>query len=98
MVPAVSIALVAAVILFILWVRPSDLPPPEIDPPTRPWEERKARIYENLRDLQFEYRLNKLSDEDYQRTKADLQKELALVLAEIDKLSPAKPATEKVKA
>src|SRR5207248_320934 len=48
--------------------------------------ERKAAIYENLRDLQFEYRVGKLSDQDYQQTKLDLQKELAGVLAEIDRL------------
>ena len=87
MIPVLSVALVTLVIAFILLVRPSDLPPIEIDPPERPWLERKARIYENLRDLQFEYRLDKLSDVDYQRTKAELQKELAVVLAEIDKLS-----------
>jgi hypothetical protein len=89
MIPALSVALVAIVIAFILMVRPSDLPPLEVDPPERPWLERKARIYENLRDLQFEYRLDKLSDVDYQSTKAELQKELALVLAELDKLANA---------
>jgi hypothetical protein len=47
-------------------------------------EERKAAIYENLRDLQFEYRVGKLSDSDYQQTKLTLQKELAGVLAEIE--------------
>jgi hypothetical protein len=88
MIVAFSVALVAAVVLFILWVRPSDLPPPEAVNPARPWEERKARIYENLRDLQFEYRLDKLSEADYQRGKAELQKELAMVLAELDKLAP----------
>ncbi len=87
MIAAASVALVALVIAFVLLVRPSDLPPVEIDPPTRPWEERKARIYENLRDLQFDYRLDKLSDVDYQRSKAEMQKELAMVLAEIDRLS-----------
>ena len=35
-------------------------------------DDRKAQIYENLRDLQFEYRVGKLSDEDYQSTKRDL--------------------------
>ena len=48
--------------------------------------ERKDAVYENLRDLQFEYRVGKLSDQDYQQTKQDLQKELAGVLAEIDRL------------
>ena len=55
--------------------------------PTAHLEERKSQIYENLRDLQFEYRLGKLSDADYQKTKVDLQRELAKVLAEIDTVS-----------
>ena len=75
-----------AVIAFVLGVRPKDLPIPEPESPFRHLDERKAAIYENLRDLQFEYRLGKLSDQDYQATKADLQKELAAVLAEVDKV------------
>ena len=47
-------------------------------------EVRKASIYENLRDLQFEFRVGKLSDEDYQRTKTELQTQLAAVLGEIE--------------
>jgi rRNA maturation endonuclease Nob1 len=47
-------------------------------------EDRKQAIYDNLRDLQFEYRLGKLSDEDYQQTKQALQRELAGVLAEME--------------
>ena len=64
---------------------PSDLPAPEPVSPFQHLDERKAAIYENLRDLQFEYRVGKLSDADYQTTKKDLQKELAGVLAEIDR-------------
>src|SRR3954454_384687 len=75
-----------AVIAFVLGVRPRDLPVPEPESPFQHLDERKAAIYENLRDLQFEYRLGKLSDADYQATKKDLQKELAGVLAEVDKL------------
>ena len=75
-----------AAIAFILGVRPKDLPEPEPESPFHHLDERKAAIYENLRDLQFEYRVGKLSDEDYQSTKRDLQKELAGVLAEVDKL------------
>jgi hypothetical protein len=74
------------VIAFILGVRAKDLPEPEPQSPFRHLDERKAAIYENLRDLQFEYRVGKLSDEDYQNTKRDLQKELAVVLSEVDKL------------
>lgn len=79
-----AILLVLAVILFTLTIRAKDLPEPEPESPVKHLEERKARIYDNLRDLQFEYRVGKLSDADYQRTKVDLQKELATTLAEID--------------
>ena len=52
--------------------------------PIQHLEDRKYAIYDNLRDLQFEYRLGKLSDDDYQQTKQALQKELAVVLAETE--------------
>ncbi len=91
------IVVVAATVFFTLFVRLKDIPPPEPVSPTRHLEERKAAIYENLRDLQFEFRVGKLSDADYQQTKVTLQKELAGVIAEITRLSSspaAKPATK----
>ena len=48
-------------------------------------EQRKAQIYENLRDLVFEYRVGKLSSEDYQKNKVALQCELAAVVVAIAK-------------
>src|SRR6266567_6637726 len=91
-----TILVVAITVYFTLAVRPQDLPAVEPPSPTRHLEERKAAIYENLRDLQFEYRVGKLSDADYQQTKKDLQKELAQVLAEVDRvreqLGTVKPA------
>src|SRR5436190_76182 len=86
---AISCILTAGVLLYILGVRPKDLPPPQPVSPFAHLDERKAAIYENLRDLQFEYRVGKLSDADYQQTKQDLQKELAAVLAEVDRLKLA---------
>jgi hypothetical protein len=86
MIIAITCLVAIAVIAFILGVRAKDLPAPEPESPFQHLDERKAAIYENLRDLQFEYRLGKLSDADYQSTKKDLQKELAGVLAEVDKL------------
>jgi hypothetical protein len=65
------------------------LPEPEPVSPFAHLDERKAAIYENLRDLQFEYRVGKLSDADYQTTKHDLQRELAVVMAEVDKVKAA---------
>ena len=76
----------AGMIGFLLLIRFKDLPTPAPVSPFRHLDERKAAIYEGLRDLQFEYRLNKLSDQDYQTTKLELQKELARVLQETDRL------------
>lgn len=86
----IVILVVAATTMFTLFVRGKDVPPPEPVSPTRHLDERKATIYENLKDLQFEYRVGKLSDADYQSTKLTLQKELAAVLAEIEKIGPTK--------
>ena len=76
--------LVLAALLFTLFVRPQDVPEPVPVSPVQHLEDRKQAIYENLRDLQFEYRLGKLSDEDYQQTKQALQRELAGVLADTE--------------
>lgn len=83
---ALASLLAVGVIVFILSVRAKDLPQPEPVSPFYHLDERKAAIYENLRDLQFEYRVGKLSDQDYQQTKLDLQRELAGVMAEIDRV------------
>ena len=72
-------------------IRRKDLPQAVAAPPWQHLDSRKAAIYENLRDLQFEYRVGKLSDTDYQRTKTELQAELATVLAEIDTLKAGAP-------
>jgi len=90
---AAAILLIAVTVLFTFSVRDKDMPAPEPLSPTRHLDERRAAIYENLRDLQFEYRVGKLSDSDYQQTKVGLQKELAGVLAEIEKVSSGAPPT-----
>jgi hypothetical protein len=86
---AVTCVVAIAIMAFVLSVRQKDIPQPEPVSPFQHLDERKAAIYENLRDLQFEYRVGKLSDDDYQSTKKDLQKELARVLAEVDRLKNA---------
>src|ERR1700751_182704 len=48
--------------------------------------ERKDAVYENLRDLNFEYKAGKVPDADYQSMKAYLQEEAATLLAEIPRL------------
>ena len=48
--------------------------------------ERKDAVYENLRDLNFEYKAGKVPDADYQSLKSSLQDEAAALLAEIAQL------------
>ena len=79
-----ALALTAGALFFVLFVRTRDVPEPIPVSPTQHLEDRKGAIYDNLRDLQFEYRLGKLSDDDYRQTKLALQRELAVVLAEMD--------------
>lgn len=98
MIFAAAVLLVAAVLLLTFFIRPADVAEPETGSPLQFLEERKAAIYESLRDLQFEYRVGKLSDEDYQRTKVGLQSELAAVLAEMEKAQPVAPEPAKAKA
>jgi len=61
--------------------------------------ERKDAVYENLRDLNFEYLAGKVPDADYQSLKASLQEEAAGLLAEIARLeSQAPPAQRKARS
>jgi hypothetical protein len=87
-----AVLLTVGAIAFTLLVRDKDIPLPEPKTGYEHLEERKARIYEGLRDLQFEYRVGKLSDADYQSIKVGLQAELAGVLAEIDRIKGLQPA------
>ena len=48
--------------------------------------ERKEQLYENLRDLNFEYRAGKYPEEDFQSQRAQLESETSILLAEIDQI------------
>jgi hypothetical protein len=49
-------------------------------------QERKEQLYENLRDLNFEFRAGKYPEEDFQSQRTQLENETAQLLAEIDYL------------
>ena len=49
-------------------------------------EEQKIVLYDNLRDLNFEYRAGKYPEEDYTAQRAALEAEAAQVLSEIERL------------
>jgi hypothetical protein len=57
--------------------------------------ERKDAVYENLRDLNFEYKAGKVPDVDYASLKSSLQDEAATILAEIDRLEKNPPPQKK---
>ncbi len=48
--------------------------------------ERKEAVYENLRDLNFEYKAGKVPDADYQSLHTSLEEEAAAIMAEISRL------------
>jgi hypothetical protein len=94
------LALAIATILFIFYIQPdaSDLAPhrSKLDQLL----ERRDTIYDNLRDLRFEFRSGKYSEGDYEAMKTAIESEAAMILAEIDQVTesqvrrprPARPA------
>lgn len=48
--------------------------------------ERKEQLYENLRDLNFEYRAGKYPEEDFVAQRTQLENEAAQLVAEIELL------------
>jgi hypothetical protein len=52
--------------------------------------ERKDVVYENLRDLNFEFKSGKFTQEDYDGMRVGLEAEAARILAEIEMLEAVK--------
>ncbi|MGB6383788.1 MAG: hypothetical protein WBD25_20105 [Terriglobales bacterium] len=48
--------------------------------------ERKEAVYDNLRDLNFEYKAGKVPEADYQSMHTSLEDEAAAIMAEIARL------------
>jgi hypothetical protein len=81
------LALAVATILFIFYIQPdaSDLAPhrSKLDQLL----EQRDTIYDNLRDLRFEFRSGKYAEGDFEAMKTSLENEAAMVLAEIDRVT-----------
>ncbi len=60
--------------------------------------ERKDVIYENLRDLNFEYQAGKYPEQDYADQRAGLEDEAAKVIAEMDALTARGEVGRRMKA
>ena len=52
--------------------------------------DRKAVIYRNLKDLNFEHAMGRLSDADFHRLEADYKNDAALLLQKLDQLGDSK--------
>ena len=57
---------------------------------------RKAVVYTNLRDLEFEYKLGRLSDADFRRLEAGYKAEAAQLLQKLDQLGVEKNIDETI--
>lgn len=55
---------------------------------------RKAVVYSNLKELEFEYKLGRLSDADFRRLESGYKAEAALILRQLDALGVEKNLDE----
>lgn len=58
-------------------------------------EEAKQRLFESVKDVEFEYKAGKLSEADYQRVRADDLAQVAQIMARIDEITGNKKTTPK---
>lgn len=57
---------------------------------------RKAVVYNNLKDLEFEYKMGMLSDADFRRLQTGYKREAALILQQLDSLGVEKNIDEMI--
>jgi hypothetical protein len=79
-------ALFAAALFIYVFYEPGDIDAGEAKTRYGYLLERKEATYENLRDLSFEYKAGKLSEEDYALQRAALEDEAAAILGEMESI------------
>ncbi len=57
---------------------------------------RKAIVYTNLKDLEFEYKMGRLGDDDYKRLEAGYKSEAAAILQKLDQMGVEKDLDERI--
>ena len=75
--------LMTAALIFYIFSLPNQVDPGEEKTRLAFLRERKETVYENLRDLNFEYKAGKFPESDYQAMKSGMEDEAANLLAEI---------------
>jgi len=99
-----SVALTAAVLIFIFFIEPDAADSAPHRSHLDQLLEKRDTIYDNLRDLKFEYRSGKFAESDFEAMKQTLETEAALVLAEIETVTgnqgaaPRRDGTHRVAA
>lgn len=91
MLVAAALILILLAFALPLFVQRRHIKPEEPVSSTLHLEDRKAAIYENLRDLQAEFQMGKMSEADYAASKRELQRELAGILAKIEQAESNAP-------
>ena len=81
------VALTAAVLIFVFMIQPDLADSAPHRSHLDQLMERRDIIYDNLRDLKFEYRTGKFAEEDYEQMKQTLEAEAAVVLTEIERVT-----------
>ena len=83
-------ALFAAALFFYVFYQPGEVEATEEKTRHMYLAERKEATYENLRDLSFEFKAGKLSEQDYAVQQASLEDEAAAIMAEMDSIEKAR--------
>ena len=87
-------ALFAAALFVYVFYEPGDIDAGEAKTRYSYLQERKDATYENLRDLSFEYKAGKLSEQDYAIQRASLEDEAAAILAEMESIEKGRAAVK----
>lgn len=94
MVSLVCTLLALGALSYVLFVEPEAPRSSEVEEQLAPLLRKKEVLYENLRDLNFEFRMGKLSETDYQEAKRAAQAELVPVLSAVEELTARKRRDE----
>lgn len=101
MILALLAALGAIVVAFVLYpvfteattgaaFDPGELDP-ELDPSLSELRDKKARLYESIRELDFDKAAGKISEADFESARTDYLSQVSAVIAQLDALAPPEP-------
>ena len=90
-----ALAIITAVIVgYPLWQKSQRNVSFALNHQNEEWQARKAEVYTAIRDIELDYRMGKLSEEDYQSLRDQYKNEAIQIMKELD-VSTAPPVTVK---